>query len=189
MSDWELEPLGLGDAAVLRMPRYADARGSLVELWNPDRLPPGPLRRPWRQTNLAHSRPGVLRGLHLQSPTLQHKLVQVLVGRVFDVIVDLRPGSPTRRQWRARWLSADSDEQLYVPAGFAHGFCVPEDGPAATVLYMLDPTYRPQQGVVLRYDAPELAIPWPVDRPVLSPRDANGSSLEEVEARLSSEDS
>jgi len=189
VSDWELEPLGLGDAAVLRMPRYADARGSLVELWNPDRLPPGPLRRPWRQTNLAHSRPGVLRGLHLQSPTLQHKLVQVLVGRVFDVIVDLRPGSPTRRQWRARWLSADSDEQLYVPAGFAHGFCVPEDGPAATVLYMLDPTYRPQQGVVLRYDAPELAIPWPVDRPVLSPRDANGSSLEEVEARLSSEDS
>jgi len=184
---WSIEPLGLGDAAVLRVPRFADARGSLVEMWNPDRLPEGPLRRTWSQVNIARSQPGVLRGLHLQHPSAQHKLVRVLSGRVWDVIVDLRPNSPTRREWRARWLSSENGEQLYVPAGFAHGFCVPADGPEATVVYLLDPTYTAEDGVVLRYDAPELAIPWPVDQPVLSPRDARGLSLAEVDAIICAE--
>ena len=177
---WQVEPVGLGDAAVLRVPTYGDARGSLTEMWNPDRLPPGPLRRSWSQVNIARSLPGVLRGLHLQHPTAQHKLVRVLAGRVWDVIVDLRPDSSTVGQWHGRWLSADNCEQLYVPAGFAHGFCVPSDGEEATVVYLLDPTYRGDDGLILRYDAPQLNIPWPVSDPVLSPRDAAGQSMDAI---------
>lgn len=184
MPPWTHEPLGLGTAALLHPPRFADARGSLVEVWNPDRLPNTPMCRTWAQTNLTHTVPGALRGLHLQHPTAQHKLVRVVSGRIWDVIVDLVPGSPSHGRWTGRWLSAESGLQLYVPAGFAHGFCVPRGGDGAQVLYMLDPAYRPDNGLVLRWDSPALAIDWPVTHPILSDRDAAGLSLAELTQRL-----
>lgn len=178
-----VESLGLPGVALLRAPRHADARGHLTELWNPERIPrelrpPGP----WVHANLTTTAPGALRGLHLQHPTAQAKLLRVISGAVFDVVVDLRPHSPTCGRWVTRQLAADGSA-LLVPRGCAHGFCVPDDGEPAEVLYLLDQPYRPEEGLTLRYDA--LPIPWPVSAPILSKKDQDGLPLGVLMQRLS----
>ncbi len=155
-----------------------DARGSFMETYRAERYSDLGLADLSVQENLSHSRRGVLRGLHLQNPHAQAKLCQVLVGEVYDVVVDLRRGSPAFGHWQGFRLAADEPQQLYVPEGFAHGFCVVSE--EALFAYKCSDRYEPSAELVLRWDDPDLAIDWPVTEPLLSSRDAGAARLHEL---------
>ena len=123
-----------------------------------------------RDSNVSVSAPGVLRGLHFQYGTPQGKLLSVMAGTIFDVAVDIRPGSASFGEWVGVRLSAGDHQQIWVPPGFAHGFCVIE-GPA-TIHYRCTSAYEPEAQGGVRWDDPDLNISWPVTAPVLSERDA-----------------
>lgn len=156
---------------VLRIePRvFADSRGSLVETWNATRYGTAGLPTNMVQDNLSTSRQGVLRGLHFQHPHPQGKLIYVLEGEIFDVAVDIRVGSPTFGRWVGMNLSAEAGGQLYIPEGFAHGFCVLS--PRALVVYKCTDVYRPECETGIRWNDPDLGIRWPTGAPTLSPKD------------------
>jgi len=125
----------------------------------------------------------VLRGLHIQNPNPQGKLVFVLAGSVFDVAVDVRRGSPRFGQWVGVELSSDNRRQIYVPPGFAHGFCVTSE--TALVSYKCTDVYNPAAELSIIWNDPALRIAWPVDEPVLSAKDARGERLADIDpARL-----
>ncbi len=157
---------------------YRDDRGHFVEAWSQARYEAAGLPMPFVQDNLSVSRRGVLRGLHLQNPHGQGKLVMVLQGSVFDVAVDVRVGSPHFGQWYGVELSGESGRQLYIPPGFAHGFAV--TSAEAVFLYKCTTTYRPDCELSVRWDDPALGIAWPVADPVLSPKDAQAPLLNEI---------
>jgi dTDP-4-dehydrorhamnose 3,5-epimerase len=159
---------------------YRDARGWFIETWRRDRYRDTGLPDGFVQDNLSYSKQGVLRGLHYQHPQAQGKLVSVLDGVVFDVTVDVRRGSPTFGRWVGVEISADNHRQLYIPPGFAHGFCV--TGTHALFAYKCTAAYDAGGEVTLRWDDPDLAIAWPVSQPVVSGKDAAGMRLSEVPA-------
>ena len=129
------------------------------------------------QDNQSRSGRGVLRGLHYQVKQPQGKLVRVLHGEIYDVAVDIREGSPTFGKWVAEVLSAENKKQLWIPAGFAHGFVVTSE--TAEVLYKTTDYWAPQFERCIRWDDPALAIPWPLDgiTPVVSDKDRQGMSF------------
>ncbi|MDM8357957.1 dTDP-4-dehydrorhamnose 3,5-epimerase [Pandoraea communis] len=129
------------------------------------------------QDNQSRSARGVLRGLHYQIKQPQGKLVRVLHGEIYDVAVDIREGSPTFGKWVAEVLSAENKKQLWIPAGFAHGFVVISE--TAEVLYKTTDYWAPQFERCIRWDDPALAIPWPLDgiTPVVSDKDRQGMSF------------
>lgn len=162
---------------------YGDSRGTFFEAWNRARYAEFGVPEICVQANVSFSEAGVLRGLHLQTPRVQSKLVSVLAGEIYDVAVDVRVGSPTFGRWTGVRLSAENHRQLFVPAGFAHGFAVTA-GPA-TVMYQCDAYYAPTDELTIRWDDPALAIDWPVARPILSDKDRQGLALADVpEGRL-----
>lgn len=130
------------------------------------------------QDNYSHSTKGILRGLHYQIKHPQGKLVQVVKGEVFDVAVDIRMGSPTFGRWFGATLSADNHKQLYVPAGFAHGFCVTSD--EADFLYKCTDYYHPEDEGGVIWSDPNIAITWPVENPQISQKDINNIMLKDV---------
>ena len=132
------------------------------------------------QDSLSRSARGVVRGLHLRSGDGESKLVRCSYGAVFDVIVDLRPGSPTYGNWESFELRDDEQVSLYVPAGCVHGFQA-LTGPA-DVAYRIDRPHDPAQDVTIAFDDPELAIPWPLPVTLMSPRDRSAPSLAAVKA-------
>ncbi len=178
----EVAPLQVPDVLALTPTVHRDARGWFLEAWNPRTLEEeAGIRATFVQDNLSCSRQGVLRGLHLQNPTPQGKLVRAVQGEVFDVAVDLRRGSPTFGRWAAVILSEHAHNAVWIPRGFAHGFYVLSE--KAVVLYKVDAPYAPRHEHVLRWDDPEIAIPWPLLHgrpPLLSPRDAAGRPLSEI---------
>jgi dTDP-4-dehydrorhamnose 3,5-epimerase len=148
---------------------HQDGRGSLFESFRADRLQAAGLPA-FVQENQTASTRGTLRGLHYQLARPQAKLVRVLRGAIYDVAVDIRVGSPTFGRWVAETLTADNKLQIFVPAGFAHGFCVMEDD--TEVLYKCSDYYSgaaDQKGIV--WNDPSLAIPWPCQEPRLSEKD------------------
>jgi dTDP-4-dehydrorhamnose 3,5-epimerase len=168
---------------------HEDARGFLMETWHAERYAAHGLPATFEQDNLVLSQPGVLRGLHLQHPEAQGKLVHVVAGEVFDVAVDVRVGSPTFGRWVGVTLS--QWRQVWLPPGFAHGYCVP--GPNAAVLaYKMSAPHRSANEITLRWDDPALAIRWPSrlssGKPwTLSAKDAAAPTLAAVDhARLPS---
>jgi dTDP-4-dehydrorhamnose 3,5-epimerase len=161
---------------------HGDERGSFVEVWHEERYREIGLDRRYVQDNLSTSRLGTLRGLHVQEPDAQAKLVTVLEGEVFDVAVDVRRGSPTFGRWIGVTLSGSDKRQLYIPEGFAHGFQVVSA--SAVLHYKATAPYRAASEVTIAWDCPELGIAWPVRNPVLSFKDAKGSRLSEVMGRL-----
>ena len=164
---------------VLIEPRiFRDPRGYFLETWNQARYAEAGLPAAFLQDNLSSSAAGVLRGLHLQWPTAQAKLIAVTAGSVYDVAVDVRVGSPTFGQWVGVTLSAADHRQLFIPGGFAHGFVVTE-GPA-TVCYKVDAPYTPADELTVAWDDPDLGIPWPVADPTLSPKDREGRRLRDI---------
>jgi dTDP-4-dehydrorhamnose 3,5-epimerase len=159
-----------------------DARGFFLEMFQAARYAAGGVPGPFVQDNLSRSARGVLRGLHLQNPNPQGKLVTVLRGRVLDVAVDVRRGSPTFGRHVAVELSEDNRRQLFVPRGFAHGFLVLSE--SADFFYKCDAPYSPADEISVRWNDPAIGIAWGIDAPALSVRDAAAPSLADLASRL-----
>lgn len=171
----DFEPTAIPDVLLIRPKVFADDRGFFLETYQARKYAELGIPQPLVQDNLSGSRAGVLRGLHYQVRQPQGKLVSVLVGRVFDVAVDLRRSSPTFGQWVGVYLSAEDRQQVWIPAGFAHGFYVVS--PWAEVAYKVTDFYSPEGERTLRWDDPRLNVPWPLidgRPPTLSPKDAQG---------------
>jgi dTDP-4-dehydrorhamnose 3,5-epimerase len=154
---------------------FGDDRGFFLETWSADRYERQGVGARFVQDNLSKSRRGTLRGLHLQNPYAQGKLVQVIAGEVFDVAVDVRVGSPTFGRHFGVYLSDANKRQLYVPPGFAHGFCVTSD--EAIFAYKCSESYHPEAELTIAHDDPALAIPWPLSSLTLSKKDLAGYRL------------
>jgi len=162
---------------------HRDPRGFFLESWRRDRWREGGVEAEFVQDNHSSSRRGSLRGLHAQlAPAAQGKLVRVVEGEVFDVAVDIRRGSPTFGRHASAVLSAENFRQLWIPPGFAHGFCVTSE--RAQVEYKCTAYYAPDCEIAVAWDDPFLAIPWPVREPVLSERDRRAPRLESLAERL-----
>ena len=157
---------------------YSDDRGAFMETYRTERYTEAGIDAVFVQDNVSRSEQGVLRGLHVQNPKAQAKLVYVLSGTVYDVVVDVRRGSDTFGEWMGTTLHAWS-EQLYVPEGFAHGFAVTK-GPAVFA-YKCTEVYAPSAELSIRWNDPDLAIDWPVDSPIVSEKDAVAPRLRDID--------
>jgi dTDP-4-dehydrorhamnose 3,5-epimerase len=167
-----ITPLAIPDVLLITPKRHGDARGWFSETWSRKALAEAGLTADFLQDNQAFSaRKGTLRGLHFQkAPHPQAKLVRVLKGAIYDVAVDVREGSPTYGRWVAAELTAERGEQLFVPRGFAHGYCTLTGD--CELLYKVDGLYAPQTEGGVIWNDPDLAIPWPLEgEPVLSDKD------------------
>lgn len=159
--------------------RFGDERGWFSETFQAPRYREAGIAENFVQDNMARSAKGVLRGLHAQNPHAQGKLVQVIEGRVFDVAVDIRAGSPTFGQWHGVELSGDKSLQFYVPPGFAHGYYVMSD--TALFAYKCTDLYHPEHEVGVRWNDPQVGIEWPLDgEPQLSEKDQIAPLLADV---------
>ena len=164
----ELKSTRIPDVKIVSCESFLDHRGVFVRHWDEAVWSAAGIG-PFVQDNVSISAEGVLRGLHFQCVEPQGKLVSVLAGSIYDVAVDIRPESATLGQWVGVHLRAGEHQQLWVPPGFAHGFCVTQ-GPA-TVHYRCTTAYRPDAQAGIRWNDPGLAIDWPLDQPILSERD------------------
>lgn len=173
-------PTSLPGVLVFEPEVHADARGWLFEAWKRGGLAAHGLPQEFVQQNVVRSEPGVLRGLHLQHPGAQGKLVFALEGEVFDVAVDVRAGSPTFGRWEGTLVSMANKRQVWIPPGFAHGYAVVGAAPAL-LSYLLSAPYRPEAELTVRWDDPDLAIRWPVARPLLSARDGTAPRLKDID--------
>ena len=169
---------GLPDVILLEPKRFGDDRGFFMEMFHAKRYEEAGIAGPFVQDNFSRSAKGILRGLHFQEPNAQGKLVQVLAGAVYDVAVDIRRGSPTFGRWVGVELSADNRRQLWVPAGFAHGFCVLSE--SADFHYKCTDFYEPASERGIAWNDPEVGIAWPVTAPLLSSKDAVAPRLQDA---------
>lgn len=161
---------------------FGDARGFFLEAFQEARYAQSGISDRFVQDNLSRSTRGVLRGLHIQNPKPQGKLVTVLRGAVLDVAVDVRVGSPTFRRHVAVELNEDNHRQVWIPRGLAHGFVVRSE--SADFFYKCDELYSPAHELVLRWDDPALGIDWGCAAPQVSPRDREGLSVAALADRL-----
>jgi dTDP-4-dehydrorhamnose 3,5-epimerase len=176
VTDLELEGLKLIHPAV-----FGDERGFFLETYNAVRYAEVGIVEIFQQDNHSRSIRGTLRGLHYQSQPGQAKLVRVTLGRIWDVALDIRPESKTFGQWHGLELDAEERAQLFVPVGFAHGFCVLSD--FAEVQYKVSAPYDAKTECSIHYADPELAVRWPVKEPLLSARDQQAESFASFRAR------
>jgi dTDP-4-dehydrorhamnose 3,5-epimerase len=159
---------------------FADDRGFFMESYKKSEFVAAGLDVDFVQENHSKSVRGTLRGLHLQRPPrAQGKLIRVVFGEIFDVAADIRPDSPTYGTWVSVVLSSENRKSVFIPAGYAHGFCVVSA--EAQVVYKTTDEYAPELEWGVRWDDPLLAIPWPVDEPCLSERDRRWPPLEQRE--------
>lgn len=157
------------DVFIVEPTVFGDHRGFFYETWQKNRYEEAGIKGPFVQDNVSFSRKGVLRGLHYQQPHCQGKLVSVLQGEVFDVAVDIRAGSPQFGQWTGVVLSGENHRQLWIPEGFAHGFCVLSD--TAYFSYKCTDVYSPACEGGIRWDDPDIGIEWPLQEVALSDKD------------------
>ena len=177
----QIIPTTIADVLIIEPKVFGDERGFFFESFN---------ERTWRdltgvdlhfvQHNHSRSAGGVLRGLHYQIRQPQGKLVRVVVGEVFDVAVDIRRSSPSFGQWVGAMLSAENKRQMWVPPGFAHGFCVTSS--VAEFLYQTTDYYAPEHERCIAWNDPDLAIEWPLaTEPNVSPKDRDGRSFKDAD--------
>ncbi len=172
---------GLPGVLLFEPDAFEDSRGFFQETWNHARYAAAGLKARFVQDSLSFSRNGVLRGLHLQNPNAQGKLVSVLSGEVFDAVADVRRGSPSFGRWFGCVLSAQNQLQMWIPPGFAHGFCVLSQ--SALFHYKCTRLYDPRSEIGIRWNDPAIGIPWPIKRPILSKKDRALPLLAEIPAR------
>jgi dTDP-4-dehydrorhamnose 3,5-epimerase len=158
---------------------FGDSRGFFLETFQDERYAPHGIHGPFVQDNFSRSVRGVVRGLHLQNPSPQGKLVMILRGRVLDVAVDVRVGSPMFGHHVAIELGDENYRQIWVPRGFAHGFAVLSE--SADLLYKCDDFYRPTDEITVRWNDPAIGIRWDIESPLLSARDAAAPLLADTE--------
>jgi dTDP-4-dehydrorhamnose 3,5-epimerase len=173
-------PLEIPDVLLVEPDVFGDARGFFTETFNAKRYAEGGITRAFVQDNFSHSRRGILRGLHFQLRRPQAKLVYVTHGEVFDVAVDIRRGSPTFGNWCGRVLSAENHHQMFIPEGFAHGFCVLSE--YASFLYKCSALYDASDDRGIAWNDPDLGIAWPISEPLLSAKDQRQPRLRDVPA-------
>jgi dTDP-4-dehydrorhamnose 3,5-epimerase len=161
---------------------FRDPRGFFVETYHAERYAAAGIDVTFVQDNHSRSERGTLRGLHAQQRFPQAKLVRVIEGEVWDVAVDIRVGSPTFGRHTAATLSATDHRQIFVPTGFAHGFCVLSE--RAQVEYKCTDYYHPGDELRILWSDPELGIPWPVEAPILSDKDRAALPLRSLVDRL-----
>ncbi len=170
-------PTQIPEVLILDLEHFEDARGSFVRHWDAQLWEAAGIG-PFVQDNLSRSAENVLRGLHFQRVRPQGKLLSVMAGAIFDVAVDIRPDSPTFGAWVGVHLNASDNRQLWVPPGFAHGFCVTE-GPVV-VHYRCTTAYVEADQGGLKWDDPALGISWPVSQPILSDRDRSLPGIDAI---------
>ena len=175
-------PTPIPDVLIVEPEVHADGRGFFLETYHADRYRQHGIDGPFVQDNHSRSVAGTLRGLHLQLKRPQGKLIRVIEGEIFDVAVDVRRGSPTFGRWVGVELTAEAFKQVYVPPGFAHGFCVVS--PIAQVEYKCTELYDPASEIGVAWNDPALAIVWPVAQPLLSKRDSEHLALAELMPKL-----
>ena len=173
---------GLAGLVVVEPDVYDDNRGFFIETWAAHRYHEAGISCDFVQDNHSRSAANTLRGLHYQSTPGQAKLIRVVRGQIYDVAVDIRSNSPTFGQHFGILLDDQSHRQLFVPVGFAHGFCVVSDG--ADVVYKVSTAYNAATECGLAYDDPDLAVPWPVSAPILSDRDKGNQSFAAFRTRM-----
>lgn len=157
---------------------FGDARGWFYESWNRERYADAGITENFVQDNVSFSSRGVLRGLHYQKPFPQGKLVSVLLGKVWDVVVDLRRSSPTFGKWRGFVLTGEKKEQLFIPTGCAHGFCVLSE--TALFQYKCTDKYSPKSEHGIMWNDKTLGITWPITDPKLSEKDKKHPTFREL---------
>lgn len=157
---------------------FADERGFFLESFHSARYAEQGIEEPFVQDNHSYSTRGCIRGMHFQSTPGQGKLVRVVSGKIFDVAVDIRPASPTFGLWEGVFLDGQSHSQLWIPVGFAHGFCVLSDH--AHVLYKVTSSYNPVTERGFRWDDPTVGIDWPMAHPIISERDQTAPSFSQI---------
>lgn len=171
---------GISDVKLIEPKVFGDERGFFLETYRDDWFRENVADVTFVQDNHSKSTYGILRGLHFQQQQTQGKLVRVVAGEVFDVAVDLRQSSPTFGQWVGEYLSVENKRQLWVPAGFAHGFVVTSD--SAEFVYKCTDYYHPESEVSLKWDDPSVGIQWPDIKggPKLSAKDETGLAWADI---------
>lgn len=164
-------PTELADAVLIEMDRHADERGYFARTACVAEFAAAGIEADYPQASQSHNlRAGTLRGMHFQRPPhAEAKVVRCVRGAVWDVIIDLRPGSPSHRRWQGFELSADNGRMLYIPKGFAHGFQTLED--TTDVLYLITPAFVPGVGDGFRFDDPAFGVDWPLPVTVIAEKD------------------
>lgn len=175
-------PTELPGVLIVEPDVYRDPRGFFLETYVESKYREAGVDVAFVQDNHSRSVRDTLRGLHAQVPRAQAKLLRAVVGEVFDVAVDIRLGSPTFGRWVGVYLSAENHRQIFIPAGFAHGFCVTSD--VAEVEYKCSQLYIPEDEITVQWNEPTVGVRWPVTEPLLSKRDLAGTTLAQLTARL-----
>jgi len=158
---------------------FMDNRGFFMETYNRNRYINAGINTLFVQDNLSYSVRGTVRGLHYQIRRPQAKLIQVVTGEIFDVAVDIRPGSPTFGKWTGVHLSDRNRSQLFIPEGFAHGFCVLSE--TAHFLYKCSDFFAPDDEGGIIWSDPDIGIDWPVEDPIISKKDKQLQRLAELD--------
>ncbi len=171
----KVTPSKLADVLVVEPDLFRDERGYFMETWHAAKYAEHGIKEKFVQDNYSHSNRGVLRGLHYQLKKPQGKLVRVVSGVVYDVAVDVRVGSPTFSQWVGLELSGDNHKQLYIPPGFAHGFCVLSE--YADFVYKCTDFYAPDDEYGIIWNDPDLGVDWPGADFSISDKDLSNYSL------------
>lgn len=180
---FQFDRLEIPDVILVNARHYPDDRGFFLETYKQSEFADNGIPCAFLQDNRSRSAHGVLRGLHYQiEPKAQGKLVMALSGEIYDVAVDIRQGSPTFGQWVGITLSAERFNMLYVPVGFAHGFCVLSE--QADVLYKVTDEYAADLERGIRWDDPQIGIEWPIADPILSERDASLPHLRDAQSNF-----
>ena len=175
-------PTAIPEVILIEPDVHKDARGFFLETWHQRKYAEAGIEGPFVQDNLSHSGRGTLRGLHAQIHHPQGKLVRAVEGEMFDVAVDIRRGSPTLGRWVGFSLSGENFHQLWIPPGFAHGFCVLSE--RVHVEYKCTDFYDRADEISVAWNDPEIGIEWPVKGPTLSAKDARAPRLSEILGRL-----
>ena len=172
--------LSMPDIILVDPQSFPDDRGFFFESFKESEFLSGGIDKKFVQDNFSHSIRGVIRGLHFQkTPKAQAKLVSVLKGEIFDVAVDIRKNSPTYGKWVSEILSENNHKLLYIPEGFAHGFCVLSE--EADVLYKVSNEYSPEHEDGIIWNDPKLNIDWPISKPIVSSNDSKLPLFENLE--------
>jgi dTDP-4-dehydrorhamnose 3,5-epimerase len=168
---FSFKKLGIHEVMLVEAKSFPDDRGFFLESFKESAFSQNGINTKFVQDNFSHSIKGVLRGLHYQkNPKAQAKLVAALRGEIFDVAVDIRKNSPTYGKWLGEILSEKNHKLLYIPEGFAHGFCVMSE--EADVLYKVNQEYSPEDEKGILWNDPDINITWPIDNPILHEKDS-----------------
>ena len=174
---FQFTQLAIPEVILIEPQVFGDERGYFMETYKLSEFQKNGINKSFVQTNHSKSKKGVLRGLHYQlNPKAQGKLMRVIRGELFDVAVDIRKDSPTYGKWVGEMLTSENKKTLYIPEGFAHGFCVISE--TAEILYSCTEEYSPELENGIMWNDPQINVQWPIDDPLVSQRDKNLTSLE-----------